>query len=376
MGEQLEVRTKELGRGPTAVLAAAMFVTGGCGLVAQYVLSTVSTYILGNSIEQFSVVIALMLLMMGLAGVAQNFVSDRLLVEKFVLTEILLGLLCGFAPSALYAAYAVAEDHFPLAQYFLVVAVGFLIGIEIPLAIRINGKYARTLKGNIASIWSLDYIGSFVGALIWAFWLIKVLPLTQLSFLVGGLNLLVAAGTLAYFWRIGSVERRFPMLGALLFAFGATIYGFDRSPDWSRAIDQKLYEDPIVHSETTKYQRIVVTHGAAIDDLRLYLNGNLQFSSVDEQIYHEQLVHPAMGLAPRRSRVLVLGGGDGLALREILKYPDVREVVLVDLDPDMIRLAKSLPALVRLNRNSFGDARVSSVLPEGMRTVGRRQVVM
>ncbi len=140
------------------------------------------------------------------------------------------------------------------------------------------------------------------------------------------------------------------------------------------SIEQRLYDNPIVHAETTKYQRIVMTHESLVDDYRLYLNGGLQFSSRDEAIYHEHLVHPVMALAPSRTRVLILGGGDGLALREVLKYPDVREVMLVDIDPAMLRLASHDPVLRRLNHDAFHDARVSSrassaVTGEGYRTV-------
>src|SRR4029453_5217110 len=143
--------------------------------------------------------------------------------------------------------------------------------------------------------------------------------------------------------------------------------------------EDAMFADDIVYSKTTSYQRIVVTRNRA--GFQLFLNGNLQFSSADEYRYHEALLHPAMAL-PQFStageyrypealvhpamalaadggravrRVLVLGGGDGLALREILKYPTVEEVTLVDLDPDMTRLADRFPPLARLNNNSFTD---------------------
>ena len=82
----------------------------------------------------------------------------------------------------------------------------------------------------------------------------------------------------------------------------------------------------------------VITHFKPLDEIRLFLNGNLQLCSTDEARYHESLVHPAMALAQARSRVLILGGGDGCALREVLKYPDVDQITLVDLDPAMTTL--------------------------------------
>ena len=120
-----------------------------------------------------------------------------------------------------------------------------------------------------------------------------------------------------------------------------------------------LYADEIVHTETTPYQRIVVTRWR--DDLRLFLNNNLQFSSHDEYRYHEALVHPALASLPGAKRVLVLGGGDGLAVREILKYPNVEAVTLVDLDPAMTELFSTAPQLVALNAGALKSPRVKVV---------------
>lgn len=365
---------RDSGRLPRLVLAVSMFVTGGCGLVAQYILSTVSTYILGNSIEQFSVIIALTLLMMGLAGIAQRFISDRALVEKFVATEAAIGILCGFTPLAMYFAFATMWDHFVLVQYFLILSIGFLIGLEIPLAIRINERFAKNLKSNIANIWALDYVGSFVGALIWAFLLIKTLPLTEISFLVGFLNLGVAALTLAVFQKRGAVPASWLAWAGLVLAAAMLGAGFARNRPLSMELEQRLYDDRIIHAETSKYQRIVITENPRLKDTRLFLNGNLQFSSMDEKIYHEQLVHPALGLAALPRRVLILGGGDGLAVREVLKHREVKEVVLVDLDPAMVALGRSHPRLRALNAGAFDDARVSARMPEGIASTGRRDV--
>jgi len=141
---------------------------------------------------------------------------------------------------------------------------------------------------------------------------------------------------------------------------GGMALGLMAAPAWTRYAEQGLYQDRIIHSETTRYQHIVLTE-AVSGDLHCFINGNTQFASYDEFIYHELLVHPAMLIAPRREKVLVLGGGDGLAVREILKYPDVASVTLVDLDPGMTRLAREHPALTRLNQNSLNNAKVSFV---------------
>src|SRR5262249_53889519 len=92
-----------------------------------------------------------------------------------------------------------------------------------------------------------------------------------------------------------------------------------------------------------------------------FLNANLQFSSRDEYRYHEALVHPALAALPRARRGLGLGGGGGLAVRGILKYPSVDQGTLVGLDAEMTRLFSTHPELVRLNQGALTDPRVDVV---------------
>ena len=360
---------------PTTLLAASMFFTGACGLVSEYILCTVSTYILGNSIEQFSIIIALMLFMMGIAGYLQRFMSDEKLVEKFILVETILALLSGFAPIAIYAAFGAMDYHFKIVQYFFIMSIGFLIGFEIPLVLRINEKYSKTLSINIAKIYSLDYLGCFAGALVWTYYLLKYYPLTEISFMMAGLNFFVAVLTFGYFLSKKAVSRRMSTLMLVACTAGVLIFGFTHNRGWSSDLEQKMYDDRIVFAETTKYQRIVITYNRPLEEHRLYLNGNLQFSSSDEQIYHEQLVHPVMQLVPGHRRVLILGGGDGLALREVLKYKDVEHITLVDLDQDMIRICSTDTVISRLNQNAFADARVHAIASKGVTPELSMQVV-
>lgn len=352
-----------------------MFVTGACGFIYECIMGAVSAYILGNSVEQFSVVMGLMMFMMAVAGAYQRLLSDDRLIEKFILIETLLALFGGFAPLAVYAAFGLMDDHFNLVLYGSVLVIGFLIGLEIPLAMRINEKYVRSLGSNIASIWSFDYIGGLVGSLLFALVLIKLLPLTHMSFVVAAANFAVAVMTLAFFARRKLVERPAITLAALSITLVLLLVGGRCNITWSDRLEQKLYDDPIVLAETTRYQRLVMTHRPAVDEYRFYINGNLQFSSLDEAIYHENLIHPVMNLVPDHARVLILGGGDGLALREVLKYRDVESVTLVDLDPDMIKLCSTNPILTRLNHNSFGDARVHAQGSTGITSTRRKRTI-
>ena len=337
-----------------------MFLTGASGFVFECILSTVATFVLGNSIEQFSVTISLMMLMMGLAGYLQRNISDEHLIEKFLSVEIGLAILGGYAPIAVYASYASMDAHFILVQYFFVLAIGFLIGLEIPLVLRLNRHYVPQLESNIASIFSTDYLGAFIGAIVWVYILLKYFPLTEISFFVAGINFVVALGTFGYFsyHRVASRSAVFIALIGLT-ALGLA-YGYTQNRDWSQLLEQQFYSEPIAYSKTTKYQHIVLTGKADPIDYRMYINGNLQFSTLDEHIYHELLVHPAMALAEKRGRVLILGGGDGLALREVLKYSEARDVALVDIDPGMIEFAANHDVMTELNRGSFHDARVTA----------------
>ncbi len=346
------------------VLSFCMFATGAVGLVTQYVLATVTTYILGNSIEQWSIVIACMLLMMGLAGLLQNRMSDRNLMQKFVSVEIAMALIAGFGPLLTYAAFGYLESNFIFVHYILVLSIGFLIGFEIPLVMRIIKQKKIDLKSNITIVFAMDYIGAFVGAMFWVFYLLKTFPLTEISFIVSGFNFLVAACTILYFFYAKVIKPSSKIVASLGVTLVLLVTGFTYNQDLTKLFAQRFFEHPIVFEKTTMYQHITITYSKALDDTRFYLNGHTQFSSLDEVRYHEALVAPLMTATQRECQaahpcnVLVLGGGDGLALRELHKYPHIKKVTLVDLDPEMIKIASTNPYLTRLNDNAFAKANV------------------
>jgi spermidine synthase len=226
--------------------------------------------------------------------------------------------------------------------------------LEIPLVIRINQAYALDLRANLSEILSVDYVGALAGALLFTYVLLVNFSLAEIGFLLGLVNVVVALVGFVLFH--GLLERRF-LMGSLILVAGAALgLGYVRAEDWTRFAEQRYYKDPVVAHLTTPYQHLVLTKKE--DRVRFYINGHLQFSSKDEQIYHEMLVHPALHLVEQRGRILILGGGDGLALRETLKYPDVEHVTLVDIDREVVRLAREQPDLVRLNQGAFHDRRV------------------
>jgi spermidine synthase len=340
------------------LLAFCMFSTGASGLVNEYILATMTTYILGNSIEQFSLVIAMMMLMMGVSGLVQERMSDNNLMRKFLAVEVLMAILGSYAPLLIYAAYAYSENHFLFIQYSLVLMIGFLIGFEIPIVMRIIAQHKIKLKTNLAIVYAMDYIGAFIGAVIWVKFLLKHYPLTEISFIVAGFNFFIAAIAVLYFLFHRLLKPFIVIFIIILITSALLIYGYLQNRDFSQLLEQQFYDDPIVNKVTTKYQHLVVTKNKITNDIRLYINGNTQFSSLDEQRYHDLLVHPPMAIQPAAEKVLILGGGDGLALREVLKYSRVKQVTLVDLDPGMVNLARHDPHLKAINHNAFSDARV------------------
>ncbi|MBW2464017.1 MAG: polyamine aminopropyltransferase, partial [Deltaproteobacteria bacterium] len=140
--------------------------------------------------------------------------------------------------------------------------------------------------------------------------------------------------------------------------------GFFWADSVSTFSEQEFYANPVVYAKRTPYQRIILTRGR--NSAQLFLNGNLQFSSSDEYRYHEALVHPAFAVTPGARRVLILGGGDGLALREVFRHEAVEEVTLVDLDAGVTEMARTVPIIRELNGGSLEDPRLTLVHDDAM----------
>jgi len=356
------------------LLTLVVLFLGGSGLIYEYCLSTLATHLVGNSIEQFSVIIGLMLFAMGLAGLAQRHLRDpTAIADIFVLVETGLAVIGGASALALYLAFA-HLDHFRFVLYLLALVIGFGIGLEIPLLLRINERWRTDLRENVGEILSLDYMGALLGALLWAFVLLPTMALDRISLLLGLANLGAALVTLLMFWPW--IRNRVLVVGALIGSFACLGGLAALGPKLVVDARQRLFAYPIRHHVQSAYQDIVITGSG--QRLSMYLNGHLQFDSEDEYIYHELLVHPALSALERPPRnVLVLGGGDGLAVREILRWPSVRRVLLVDLDPAVTTIAATYGPLVRLNEGVLADERVEvrhsgAVKPGGEVAVTKR----
>jgi spermidine synthase len=344
-------------------LLAAVFVVAACGLVYELAAGALASYLLGDSVLQFSTVIGSYLFAMGIGSWLSRLV-ERQLVAQFLKIELLVALVGGLMPAALFVAYnslpAGGGGAFRVLLYGLVLAVGILVGLEIPLVMRIlkrhfSERYA--LKELVSQVLTFDYLGALAVAVAFPLLLVPHLGLLRTGVFFGLLNALVAAWTL-YVFRAELRRLRAHALAcaAVIALLTAAMFGADRLTTWA---EDRFYGDNIVVRESSDYQRVVVTAGTA--GVRLFLNGNLQFHSRDEYRYHEALVHPALLAHGAPKRVLVLGGGDGLAVREVLKHPTVEGVTLVELDPHMTRLFKDLPLLSALNANALASPKLSTV---------------
>ncbi len=337
------------------ILYLTTFIMGGCGIAYEYTLSRVAADLLGNSARQWALVIGAMMFCMGIGADLQKRLADKLLIDKFIAAEILLGILGGIGPLALLFTYGLAPEYYIIVQYLFICGIGLLLGFELPLITRLNSVYTRKLKVNLGKVLKMDYIGALAGALLWVFLLPKFFTLIESALILGLLNLSAAAILLFYFRNGVTLKARLWLFFlAALMVLGIS---FHKARNWTASAEQYLYRDRIIFSKTTRYQHIVITESRS-HEICCYINGSLQFNSADEHIYHENLVHPAFTLVPDPRRVLILGGGDGLAAREVLKYRSVKEIVLCDLDPEMTNLARTDPILTRLNHNSLSSAKI------------------
>jgi spermidine synthase len=337
------------------VLYISMFIMGACGLAYEYTLSKVAGDILGNSVRQWAIIIGVMMFFMGVGADLQKYIDDMYILDLFILFEIIVGVTGAFGPIAFIYFYGHFPLQFVLVKYFFIILIGLIIGLEIPLITRINEQFIIKLKLNLAAVLKMDYIGSLAGALAWIFLLPLFFEQVQAAFVLGALNISVAAFTLIFFKKM--LKLRFLLIFSILIAASAVVTGYLKATEWRVYSEQYLYRDLVVYSETTRYQHIVITKSRA-NDISCYINGHLQFNSADEYIYHEDLVHPAFAVAPYHQNILILGGGDGLALREVLKYQDVHRVVLCDIDPVMTTLAKENGFINLLNNNSLKNSKV------------------
>ncbi|SEO28805.1 spermidine synthase [Duganella sp. CF517] len=336
------------------ILILSVFVVASCGLAYELIAGALSSYLLGDSILQFSTVIGCYLFAMGVGAHFSKYVLDEDVLARFVDIELAVGLVGGLSAAILFLTFSWMAAPFRTMLYVMVFLIGAFVGMEVPLVMRALNARQTGFSEIVSKVLTFDYLGALAVSLLFPLVLAPTLGLVRTGFLFGMLNVGVALWTIRVFRaELKNVGGRMLRASAVMFVLVAGFASADKLTYWG---EHGLFGDEIVFATTTPYQRLVVTRWK--DDLRLYINGNLQFSSRDEYRYHEALVHPVLQPLPWARRVLVLGGGDGLALREILRYKNIEHVTLVDLDPAMTGAFANRPELVKLNGGSFGDKRV------------------
>jgi spermidine synthase len=344
----------------TPILFLHVLIIAMCGLAYELLAGTLASYVLGDSVTQFSLIIGIYLFALGAGAWLSRFIETNL-ARYFIEVELAVAIFGGLSAPLLFFSFA-ELSYFYLVLYFVVFAIGVLVGLELPLLMRILKEHLD-FKELISRVLAVDYVGALIASLLFPLFLVPRLGLVRTSLIFGILNAVVGLwGT----WLLQPLIRGgipFLRVRATL-VIALLLVGVIKADTLTSLAEDGMFADEIIYARSTAYQRIVITRGRA--GFQLFLNGNLQFSSTDEYRYHEALAHPAMMLANSPRRVLVLGGGDGLALREILKYASVQFVTLVDLDPDMTKLSQRFPPLAELNKHSYDDPRVHVINRDAM----------
>ncbi len=358
----------QIGHSPRRVplLFLNVIVIAICGLVYELLAATVGSYLLGDSVTQFSLVIGIYLSSMGIGAWLSRYLH-RGVARAFVEVQLLIALIGGTSAPVMFFAFGATAD-FSVVLYLEVTVIGALVGLELPLLMRLLERDLQ-FKDLVSRVLALDYAGALFASLAFPLIFVPMLGLVRTSFIMGLTNVVVAAwATSLLRAELRPRTRQGLQLRAAILAVLLMI-GAIKSESLTALAEERAFKAPILYAESTTYQRIVVTEEH--EGFQLYLNGNLQFDSNDEYRYHESLVHPAFAaLARDATRVLILGGGDGLALREVWRYPSVREVTMVDLDPGMTQLAGRFPPLAKLNGGSLSDPRLKIVNDDAFIWVG------
>lgn len=337
-------------------LIYSAFVAGLCSIVYELLIATTVSYFLGDSVTYFSITIGLYMAAMGAGSYCSKFINSHL-VKHFILLEVALAAIGGLSVPLLYLSYAAGGVFMPT-YISLTLVVGFLIGMEIPFLTRLMEDF-QTLKSNIANILSFDYVGALIATLAFPFFLLPSFGNYQSSLILGLVNLSIVVVVSKYFRN--KLDREYSKIVIVsVIVFLLLVVSIILTKPALERWDRALFSARVVHAEQTRYQKIVITHEA--DDTRMYLNGSIQFSSRDEHRYHEALViYPMSFAAHPIKKVLLLGAGDGLAIKQLLKYDAIEKIVLVDLDKRVVELATENPYLAKLNQGSLQNDKVDLV---------------
>ena len=385
-----------------------MAVLAGCGLIYEYLLSHYAARVLGAVETTIFAMIGIMIVSMGLGSFAAkvfknpftNFAWLELLIALLGLSSVLIiATLFAFAntlPQIIANTYGLPPDLNPeggiflfiknfasLSPYIMGFLLGFLIGMEIPLIARIRETlYEKNLTHNAGTIYGADYIGAGVGAAIWVLFMLS-LEITTAAVFTASANLVEGLVFYIRYHKKIKFSPAFLLCQLILAAVALNIY--NNGSSWDAHLEATLYKDKVIYSEHTQYQHITITkrimNPGSPPIYSLFINGRTQFSSFDEQIYHEMLVHPAMAASANQKNILIIGGGDGLALREVLKW-NPEKITMLELDKSIVDFFKTEKFdensgtiinkdLLELNQHALSDKRLNIIYGDAYLSVDK-----
>ena len=365
----------------------------GCGLVYEYLLSHYAGRVLGALEVAIFGVITVMMVFMGMGSFLARKVKNP--YAGFAWLEVLLALLGStsvlligglFALSELFPrilmdTFGITADLTPagglieslrkvvqLSPYAIGAVLGTLIGMEIPLIGQIRAEiYQNGLKNNAGSIYGIDYIGAGIGATLWLAFMLAM-DVSLAGALTASANL--AVGVIFFFLFRDRIRRQGLLLASHVLTGVVVLQVYDKGAEWSASMEDLLYRDEVVFRVNTEHQRLVITERIMDPSkpkvLSFFINGRIQFASNDEHIYHAMLTYPALAASARQERILIVGGGDGLALRDVLRW-NPEKVTLLELDEGIVRLFRdpvqtrgNNARLIAANNGSFSDPRLET----------------
>jgi spermidine synthase len=375
-----------------AVLAI-LAIGAGCGLVYEYLLSHYAGRVLGAVEVAIFGVITVMILFMGIGSFLARKVSNpylgfawlEVLLALFGSTTVLfIGGLFAFSellPNILMKTFSLTQDLRPIggfiafaqaavtySPYVFGALLGTMIGMEIPLIGDIRARiFDDQPQHNAGAIYGIDYIGAGFGAALWLAFMLAM-EISLAAALTASVNLLIGVIFLILFRR--EFKKPVALIGAYFFTAIVIAQVYDKGATWSAVMEDLLYRDQVMFRVNTDHQRLVVTERmmdpAKPSVVSFFINGRLQFASNDEHIYHSMLTYPPLAAAARHDNVLIIGGGDGLALRDVLRW-EPNKVTLLDLDASLVNLFRERVSdaidntrLLEINSHSFSDPRVEA----------------
>src|SRR5438105_901231 len=158
----------------TPIFFLNVFVIATCGLVYELLAGTLASYLIGDSVTQFSLIIGLYLSALGAGAWLSRFL-DQGLARRFVDVELGVALLGGCSAPILFFAFARLE-HFVVVLYPLVFAIGVLVGLEIPLLMRLL-EHQLEFKEIVSRVLTFDYLGSLAASILFPLLLVPRLGL-------------------------------------------------------------------------------------------------------------------------------------------------------------------------------------------------------